>query len=319
MGERVEQPVKEAIEKVGVMEGNEGAGVPEEEVEEVKDTLGVLPADTLGLPVLAPLPVPSLPVTEGEREGRGENDGDPDADSEGTALKEGAEERDLEALPVVASELEGEGVVEGLLLTPALAVEVPEEFRLADPAGVPVGFLTDPVGPSPDGVGVGVVEREVEGVTPPLLVALVPDALGLNVGCRGEGVVVRVPPKGNIESEGAVEELSVMAEVGEPRLEAEGTNEAVRSGVLVKEAMPGVLLGMLKEGSGEGDGSWVSENTPVVEGDGVTDTTGVLQGVGDTVKPPLTVPKDTLGMLDALGVNDMVTAMELQAVGVGDL
>ena len=35
MDERVEQPVKEAIEKVGVMEGNEGAGVPEEEVEEV--------------------------------------------------------------------------------------------------------------------------------------------------------------------------------------------------------------------------------------------------------------------------------------------
>ena len=175
--------------------------------------------DTLGLPVLAPLPVPSLPVTEGEREGMGEKDGDPDADSEGTALKEGAEERDLEALPVVASELEGEGVIEGLLLTRALAVEVPEEFRLADPAGVPVGFLTDPVGPNPDGVGVVVVEREVEGLPPPLPVARVPDDLGLKEGC-GEGVVVRVPPK-NIESEGIGEELPVIVEVGETRLEVE--------------------------------------------------------------------------------------------------
>lgn len=278
----------------------------------------MLPEDTLGLPVLAPLPVPSLPVTEGEREGKEENDGDPDADSEGTALKEGAVERDLEALPVVASELEGEGVIEGLLLTRALAVEVPEEFRLADPDGVPVGFLPDPVGPNPDGVGVVVVEREGEGVPPPLPVARVPDDLGLKEGSRGEGVVVRVPPT-NIESEGIGEELPVIVEVGETRLEVEGTNDAVLSGVLVKEATSGVLLGKLKEGSREGDGSWVSEITPVVEGDGVTDTSGVLQGVGDTVNPQLTVPKDTLGIFDALGAIEKVTATELQAVGVGDL
>ena len=90
-------------------------------------------------------------------------------------------------------------------------------------------------------------------------------------------------------------------------------------GVLVKEATSGVLLGKLKEGSREGDGSWVSESTPVVEGDGVTDTSGVLQGVGDTVNPPLTVPKDTLGIFDALGAIEKVTATELQAVGVRDL
>ena len=245
-----------------------------------------------------------------------------DAETEGTEETvgvreeegEGAGERELDALLEATSDGAEERLVEAHLLTTALAVGVKEGLLLAVPrAALPVGSPTEPVGTT-DGVCVVVVEREEEGVTPPLTVAPVPVTMGLPVD-TGDVEGVRVPKAG--DREGELEVLLVREAFKEVRGEKEAKGVAVPAEEREIDAVGEALETLLRVGWVVGEGRGALETVPVVVGVEERDTTGVVQGLGDPVAHPLPVPMDTVGLLEEVRVPEGVTEGERLTLGVG--
>lgn len=331
--------VAEATEKVGVKVGMEGLEVADKDGDPDAEAVGVLITEALELPEEATLPVaPREP--EGVRLGVEDPDEDPLWVRDGAGLVEAQEEREAEADPVVKEDAVGDGVedgeesgdrdtralpvaendlpaervVEGHLLTAALTVGATVVLLLALFRGEAVGANTVPVGSPTVGDGVVVVEREEEGVTLPLPVALVLVPSGLAVATALEEAV-KVPKGG--DKEGEADTLPDRVKFREAKEEGVETAVALSRGVLEADS-PGVVLGWLSDAREVKEGLGALDSVPVEVVEGVKVTTGVLQGLGDPVLNPLTVPMDTLGKEEAVRVSEEVTEGERLVVGVGD-
>ncbi len=97
-----------------------------------------------------------------------------------------------------------------------------------------------------------------------------------------------------------------------------GAEDCEMTGVLLKEAKPGVAEGWLKDGMPVREGMGAFDTVPLRVGTPMDLVAlGEEQGVGLPVPPALlAVPMDTLGLLEAVRVTEGVTEGERLTVGV---